>query len=101
MKAETLVLPTASKETTDMDNGIVVTIQSEKGFFFIRSDEDRTEYFAHKSSLQNRVRIGQLLEGDRCTFHATISGKGPRAESVVILRLAKVQDWDPLSFTGL
>lgn len=79
-------------------SGQVRTVRPERGFFFVRG-VDGVEYFAHKSSLQNRVRIGQLQEGDTCTFLPTASPKGPRAESVVVPRLADAND--PLAEIGL
>jgi cold shock CspA family protein len=65
--------------------GTIVTIQTTKGFFFVRGS-DGVEYFAHKSALQNNVRIGQLKEGDLVTFFPGEHPRGPRANSVVVDR---------------
>lgn len=82
----------------DIMAGEIRTVKPDRGFFFVRG-VDGVEYFAHKSSLQNRVRIGQIQEGDHCTFLPTASSKGPRAESVVVPRLATAND--PLAELGL
>lgn len=78
--------------------GEIKSVKPDRGFFFVRGT-DGVEYFAHKSSLQSRVRIGQLQEGDQCTFLPTASPKGPRAETVVVPRLADAND--PLAEIGL
>jgi cold shock CspA family protein len=79
-------------------NGTIKTIHTDKGFFFIRG-ADGVEYFAHKSSLQGRVTIGELQEKEPCTFVPSKGPKGPRTETVTVPRLHT--DNDPLAEIGL
>lgn len=56
----------------------------EKGFGFIRDDNDGKEYFFHRSSLKN-ASWDALRKGDAVEFEDTDEGpKGPRTETVFL-----------------
>jgi len=64
-------------------HGKVVRILADKGFGFIKADEDGKEYFFHHSSCYGGT-FADLTVGARVTFEETDSGKGPRAEMVML-----------------
>lgn len=61
--------------------GTVKKIVLDKGFGFIHSDDDQTEYFFHMSACPDFKRLG---EGSAVRFDVgePRPGKGPRAENV-------------------
>lgn len=61
-------------------NGKIVRLKKDKGFGFIKG-EDESEYFFHHSSVKNAV-FTELEEGQDVTFEASEGAKGPRAEDV-------------------
>lgn len=66
-------------------SGQIKRLMSDKGFGFILADGG-TEYFFHATALRG-APFDTLDVGDRVTFEATDNGaKGPRAESVELLR---------------
>jgi CspA family cold shock protein len=69
-------------------NGTIVRIVSDKGFFFIKGEDNR-QYFAHKSCLITAAWIYDIMEGDEVLFIAAEHEKGPRAEQVVVKRLCQ------------
>lgn len=62
-----------------MDRGVVVTFDAEKGFGFIRSRSHREDVFVHRSAV---VGDAPLRVGQRVTFDAEPSDRGPRATRV-------------------
>ena len=62
--------------------GIVKTLNSEKGFGFIKG-EDGKEYFFHRSSLKN-APFDVLKKGQSVEFEDTENTKGPRAEDIYV-----------------
>lgn len=63
--------------------GRVTRLVRDRGFGFIRSDENKTEYFFHRSAAED---FDALTEGVLVEFVVVPSAKGPRAERVVVLR---------------
>lgn len=61
--------------------GHIVNIIENKGYFFIKSDEDGVEYFAHKSEL-NGCRWEDVRYRGRATFTAEPHDRGPRAVDI-------------------
>ena len=68
-----------------MAEGTIKTI-TDRGFGFIRPDNEREDVFFHRSSLVG-VAFEQLRQGDRVTFTAEDDprGKGPRASDVRVV----------------
>jgi CspA family cold shock protein len=60
-------------------NGKVKFFNNMKGFGFIQSDEDDTEYFVHMTGLQEGVVI---REGDSVEFEVEQGDRGPKAVNV-------------------
>lgn len=68
-----------------MAQGVVNKTVIDKGFGFIKGD-DGVEYFFHRSSLERPSSFGSLVEGStKVSFEPGDRGKGPRAETVVVL----------------
>ncbi|MFN2452462.1 MAG: cold-shock protein [Candidatus Dormibacteria bacterium] len=63
-------------------NGTIKKIQYDRGFGFIRSDEDGKEYFFHRTGLDQTVDLDSLGGGEAVTFEVENSEKGPRARLV-------------------
>jgi len=61
-------------------NGTIKRL-NEKGFGFITPDDGSQDLFFHSSALVD-VSFDQLREGDKVTFDAEQSDKGPRAANV-------------------
>jgi len=61
-------------------NGVIKRL-NEKGFGFITPDDGSQDLFFHSSGLVD-VSFDQLREGDKVTFEAEQSDKGPRATNV-------------------
>jgi len=61
--------------------GTIKKITPDRGFGFIASDEGQ-DYFFHQSELRGGLTFAQLKEGQRVTFEARQSEKGPRAADV-------------------
>jgi len=59
--------------------GTIERIVTDRAFGFLKGDEDRKEYFFHRSSASN---FYDLREGDKVSFEPTDSDKGLRAEQV-------------------
>lgn len=62
-------------------NGIVKTLNEDKGFGFILG-EDGNEYFFHKSAVEQGYSFDRIVKRMAVTFEPTDSPKGPRAEDV-------------------
>lgn len=67
-----------------MLNGWIKKLVRERGFGFIRDDQDQ-EYFFHRDALQ-KGRFDTLTEGQMVEFEPVESSKGPRAENVVVVK---------------
>jgi cold shock protein len=63
--------------------GQVVRMLSDKGFGFIRGEDNR-EYFFHRSAFAN-WHVEGITEGDRVQFTPTKGEKGLRAEQVELV----------------
>lgn len=64
-----------------MATGVVKRLIRDKGFGFIRSDDDGEELFFHRSAM----RLGTydaLTDGARVSYETTKTDKGLRAEDV-------------------
>jgi cold shock CspA family protein len=61
-------------------NGVVRTVVSDRGFFFIRA-ENGVDYFAHMEDLVDAGNV-RVEINTRLSFTATQTGKGPRARQV-------------------
>jgi len=62
--------------------GTIVRIMTDKGFGFIRG-EDNIDYFFHRSALKN-VSLEMLQIGQEVTFEEVDGPKGLRAEDVFV-----------------
>jgi CspA family cold shock protein len=62
-------------------NGTIKKVTRERGFGFI-SGENGVDYFFHQSELRGDLKFDELREGQRVSFEATQSDKGPRAADV-------------------
>lgn len=65
-------------------NGWIKKVMREKGFGFIRDDQDN-EYFFHRSSV-DKGGFDRLTEGQMVSFEVESSSKGPRAAMVKVER---------------
>lgn len=63
-------------------NGQVVRILKDKGFGFIRG-ENNTEYFFHQSAVKN-AKFMDIKEGQDVKFEDSEGSKGPRAENIFV-----------------
>lgn len=63
--------------------GKVKTHMVDKGYGFIKADEDGSEYFFHISNCESNFT--ELKPGRRVQFESVPSAKGKRAENVVLL----------------
>jgi CspA family cold shock protein len=61
--------------------GTIKRVIRDRGFGFIRSSQDGTEVFFHRSSLQ-QLEFDSLKEGQAVEFEIERGAKGPRATSV-------------------
>lgn len=62
--------------------GTIVRLVRDKGFGFIKSDDDQTEFFFHRSGVMND-RFDLLREKQVVSFEMDAeSPKGPRATNV-------------------
>lgn len=61
--------------------GTVKFFNEQKGFGFIKGDDDE-DYFIHHTFLENGV---QIKEGDKVSFQISKSEKGLQAKSVVLV----------------
>jgi cold shock protein len=61
-------------------NGTINRIVSDRGFGFIRG-EDEKEYFFHRSSVEG-LDFDRLAPGEQVTFDVQASDRGPRAVRV-------------------
>jgi CspA family cold shock protein len=66
-----------------MQNGRVKWFNDTKGFGFIESQE--SDYFVHFKEIQGSG-FKSLKEGERVTFEAGESPKGPVAKNVTVIR---------------
>lgn len=77
-------MPMASRAPIGNDNSLAGTVQRivvDRGFCFIKDDEQGQDYFCHLSALQD-CTLEELLPGQRVRFTPTDTPKGKRAESV-------------------
>ncbi len=63
-----------------MQQGIVAK-KTDKGFGFIKRDDQGKDLFFHSNELQN-VSFDELQEGDKVSFEVGDSPKGPNAVNV-------------------
>jgi cold shock protein len=61
--------------------GVVKFFNNEKGFGFIRHDDDNAETFVHVSALRDQIK-----ENDRVEFETKDGTKGPNAVNVRLIR---------------
>lgn len=62
-------------------NGTVERVVAEKGFGFIKGEDDES-YFFHRSEVVPPLRFELMRQGTRVAFVATESPKGLRAGAV-------------------
>lgn len=74
-----------------MHTGTVVFFSAEKGYGFIRRDEDGIEFFCHFSQL-DMPGYKKLYKGDEVEFEIGTSPQNgkPQAENVRVIRKAEV-----------
>ena len=73
-----LQVPRQDKEGIDM-TGTIKRIMRQKGFGFIKPDDDSEEVFFHRGSLAPRAQIEDMNEGDTVQFQTRKGEKGPVA----------------------
>ncbi len=68
----------------DVERGKVVRIVRDRGFFFIKSDADKKDVFAHMSSVAREpgFSFDSIAEGMTVEYEREDSAKGPRAQNV-------------------
>jgi CspA family cold shock protein len=59
-----------------------ITKLTDRGFGFIRAEQDSRDIFFHVSALQGDANFETLYEGQRVSFTESQGDKGPRAENV-------------------
>ena len=64
-----------------MPNGTVKWFNAEKGFGFITPDDGSKDLFVHQSAIAGGG-FRSLNEGDKVSYEAEESDKGPRAANV-------------------
>ena len=71
--------------------GFVTRVWQDKGFGFVRADEDPTEYFFHQSALTGAA-FTDVRPGTRVEFEREADApKGPRAATVRALGLGAMR----------
>jgi cold shock CspA family protein len=71
--------------------GIVRRILRAESYAFILATDGK-QYFAHHTACSDRTAFEGLREGDTVTFAPETGPKGPRAERVRIIEVAKRQE---------
>ncbi|MBA3779568.1 MAG: cold shock domain-containing protein [Chloroflexi bacterium] len=64
-----------------MATGTIKKVVSDRGFGFIRADDEK-EYFFHRNSLDSSLDFDRLVGGETVEFEIEQSPKGPRAARV-------------------
>ena len=64
-----------------MTTGTIKRVVSDRGFGFIKAEEDEKEYFFHRDGLEG-LEFDRLSGGERVSFDVQASPKGPRAVRV-------------------
>jgi CspA family cold shock protein len=67
-----------------MPTGTIARLLIDKGFGFIRDDQNGIEHFFHRSAVRGAV-FELLREGQRVEFSPEESPKGPRAGDVRLI----------------
>jgi CspA family cold shock protein len=67
-----------------MAEGVVKWFDPKKGYGFIEAD-DKTNVFVHHTSFKTKG-LRTLNQGDKVSYEAAPGEKGPRAESVELLK---------------
>jgi len=65
-----------------MTTGTIKRVVSDRGFGFIKAEEDEKEYFFHRDGLESGLDFDRLSGGERVDFDVQASPKGPRAVRV-------------------
>jgi cold shock protein len=76
-----VVQKASRRQETEMSNGTIKKVASDRGFGFIAADDGK-EYFFHRSSLDSSLDFDRLSGGEAVTFEVEASPKGPRAGQV-------------------
>lgn len=74
----------APKIDYDALTGVVARIVPDRGFCFLRCDQDGQDYFCHASSLSG-CAITELQRGEKVRFAGTETDKGWRASGVSLI----------------
>ena len=61
--------------------GIIKRVRADKGFGFLRGDDEAHDRFFHVSALRG-IDIATLAEGTRVQFEHEDGDKGPRATNI-------------------
>lgn len=64
-----------------MQEGTIARLVSDKGFGFIKRENESKDLFFHSNELQG-MKFEELHEGDKVTFEVADSPKGPNAVKV-------------------
>lgn len=73
--------PSTPTGNSNRVSGKIARVIADKGFFFVKGDEDQVDYFGHMSALEEAT-IHDLRPGQAVTYLPGQSEKGPRAEAI-------------------
>lgn len=64
--------------------GRIIKLVADRGFGWIRGDQDGVDYFFHYTEMQGEREFKSLLVGEAVHFTGVIPPKGPRATNVEV-----------------
>ena len=89
---ESLAMSTETSGNTAVERsqGTVKFFNGEKGFGFVRRENNAPDVFIHANELKRSGIEGGVKTGDRLEFDVTaVDGKGPKASSIKMIAAAK------------
>ena len=81
---------TNGNSVTERSQGTVKFFNGEKGFGFVRRENNAPDVFIHANELKRSGIEGGVKTGDRLEFDVTaVDGKGPKASNIRMIASAK------------